>query len=317
MKNILVTSILLCFVFNTFAQIKVLPVTKEKLSKRGLSEEAIQQLRGSTTIFFYRKDDNVEELKKAIEDIWTISKIGFIPYSEIENIEFINNSFLVIEGFRRSAYLNDNTFIYLRFYMNLEDKKGREYEETFARVELFPSYDSLSGIWDQEKEEVIDYIYSEAEIRNWNPGFLRNYLKNVNDLLEGGGERGLYDGQDDLPAVLRLENETLYIPDYVLKKMHKFTGNESDIMDPNELLSDYPYDYKFLSAKEISDKILAGDDFYYLVYTKSSLEKYYTVYHSTDGEIIFSLYKPMSNNMKDSDFEDIAKSMDKIKRKME
>jgi len=317
MKNILVTSILLCFVFNTFAQIKVLPVTKEKLSKRGLSEEAIQQLKGSTTIFFYRKDDNVEELKKAIEDIWTISKIGFIPYSEIENIEFINNSFLVIEGFRRSAYLNDNTFIYLRFYMNLEDKKGREYEETFARVELFPSYDSLSGIWDQEKEEVIDYIYSEAEIRNWNPGFLRNYLKNVNDLLEGGGERGLYDGQDDLPAVLRLENETLYIPDYVLKKMHKFTGNESDIMDPNELLSDYPYDYKFLSAKEISDKILAGDDFYYLVYTKSSLEKYYTVYHSTDGEIIFSLYKPMSNNMKDSDFEDIAKSMDKIKRKME
>ncbi len=316
MKKTLLISICLCFFLNVQSQIKVYPVEKEKLSKRDLSEEAIEKLRNSTTLFFYREEDDVEELKSAIEDIWTISKIGFIPYSEIENISFINNSILIIEGFRRSGKYMDNTFIYLRLYMNLVDKKGREFKETFARVELFPSFKSLSGIRDQEEELAIDYIYSQAELRNWNPGFLRNYLKNVNDLLENGGERGLYDGQDDLPAVLRLENETLYIPDYVLKKMNKYTGDESEIMDPKELMGDYPYNYKFLSATEISNKILAGEDFYYLIYTKSSFEKYYTVYHSLDGEIIFNLYKPMSNNMKDSDFEDIAKSMKKVKRKM-
>lgn len=301
-----------------YSQLKVYPVEKKELNSKDLSEEAIQRLRDSQTMFFYRSTDDLIELRNALEDVWTISDLFLFPYSEMGKVNLKGKSYFVIEGFRRvtSQYTTvDNTFLYLHLYMNFEDKKGREFRQSFARLELFPSFETISEVWKKEEEEVIDYLYTDAEIRNWNPGFLRNYLRNINNLLDEGGERGLYKGEDKIPEISQLANKTLYIPDYTLLKMNKFNGSETDLQEQVKLMKKYPYPYEFKAAAEISDMILEGEDFYYLVYTKSSTEKYFTIYHSTNGEIVFNKYKPMSYNLKTSDFKDIAKSIKKMERR--
>jgi len=301
----------------TFSQIKVKPVDKKELNSKDVSEEAIQRLGNSQTVFFYRADDDLIELQKALEDVWTISELFLFPYAEMGKIDLKGKSYFVIEGLRRvsNRYTTlDNTYIFLQLYMDFTDKKAKDFRQSFARVDLFPTVETRRDISKQDQGMVLNYLYTGAEISNWNPGFLRNYLKNINDLLEKGGERGLYKSEDEVPMISHLANKTLYIPDYALIKMSKFGGG-SGLQEPEKLMKDYPYSYEFKSAAEISNMILDGEDIYYLVYTKSSTEKFFTVFHSTNGEIVFNAYKPMSYNLNKSDFKDIANSIKKMEKK--
>lgn len=303
------------FTFPSFSQIKVLPVEKKELSSKDLSEEAIQGLRNSQTIFFFRSDDDLLELRKALEEVWTISDLFLFPYSEMGKIDLKGKSYFVIEGFRKvvSKYVTvDNTYLYLHLYMNFTDKKGKDFLQTFARLDLFLTQETMNKIPKLKEDEVIDFIYTDAEISNWTPGFLRNYLKNINDLLISGQGRGLYESNDEVPAVSQLANKTLYIPDYTL--VTNRYGREGQ-KDAESLMKDYPYAYEFKSSAEISNMILAGEDIYYLVYTRSSTEKYFTVFHSSSGEIVFNAYKPMSYALNRSDFKDIGKSIKKMNKR--
>lgn len=89
----------------------------------------------------------------------------------------------------------------------------------------------------------------------------------------------------------------------------KFTGDESKNHDPEKIFKSYPYTYELIDAEDLSEKILSGEEFYYMVFVKSSTDKYLTIFNSVSGEIIYSKYSPASYNVKDSDFKDLAKSM--------
>lgn len=306
------------FSLPAFSQMKVNPIEKKELNSTNLSVEAIQKLRNSQTVFFYRADDDPIELRRALKDVWTISDLVILPYSEIGTVDLRGKSYFVIEGFRKviSQYATvDNTYIYLLLYMDFTDKKGKDFKQTFARLDLFPTAETMKEIPKQKKGKEVDYFYTGAEISNWTPGFLRNYLRNINDLLEKGGQRGLYESNDEVPRISQLVNKTLYVPNYSLIKASAIYGIGSGFHDPEKLMKNYPYSYDFKSASEISDMILEDKDFYYLVYTRSSTEKYFTVFHSISGEIVFNAYKPMSYNLKDSDFKDIAESVKKMEKK--
>ncbi len=319
MKNLII-AVVAAFTgtFPSFSQMKVYPVEKKELNTKDLSEEAIQGLRNSQTIFFYRSDDDLMELRRALEEVWTISELFLYPYSEIGKIGLKGKSYFVIEGFRKvtNQYATvDNTYLFLHLYMNFTDRKGKDFQQTFARLDLFPTQETMKEIPNHKDEKVIDYIYTDAEISNWTPGFLRNYLKNINDLLISGQGRGLYESNDEVPAASQLAKTTLYVPDYVLERKEHLYGIGGGNQDSERLMKDYPYSYEFKSASQISDMVLDGEDFYYLVYTRSSTDKYFTVYHSISGEIVYNAYKPMSYNLKNSDFKDIAKSVKKMEKK--
>lgn len=317
MKNIIIAiTLVVFFSLPSLAQIKVYPVEKKELNSKDVSDEAIQKLRNSQTVFFYRTEDDLLELRKALEDVWTVSELFLYPFSEIGSLNLKGKSYFVIEGLQTvsSGYTTlNNTYIFLKLYMDFTDKKGNDFRQSFARVDLFPTVESQHEISKKDEDEVLNYLYTGAEISNWTSGFLRNYLKNINDLLEKGGERGLYKSEDEIPTISQLADKTLYIPDYTLVRISKFSLG-SGLQDPEKLLKNYPYPYEFKSASEISDMILNGEDIYYLVYTKSSTEKFFIVYHSTSGEIVFNAYKPMSYNLNKSDFKDIAKSIKKMEK---
>lgn len=320
MKNLTLLFIaVIFFSIPVFGQFRVKPVEKKELHSEDLSEEAIERLRNSQTVFFYRKDDDLIELRKALEDVWTISELLLIPYAEAGKIDLKGKSFFVIEGLRTvsTQYTTvDNSYVFLHLYMNLSDKKGKDFKQTFARLDLFPTEEAMKEMSLKDEGEIFEYLYGDAEINNWTPGFLRNYFRNINDLLESGRGKGIYEGDDEVPAIAGMANKTLYVPEYVLEKKSKIYGLVSGSHDPDKLMKNYPYPYEFKSASQISESISAGEDFYYLVYTRSSSEKYFTVYHSTSGEIVFNRYKPMSYNLKKSDLKDIAKSVKKMQKRV-
>ena len=301
-----------------YGQFRVKPVEKKGIDSKDLSEEAIERLRNSQTVFFYREDDDLIEMRKALEDVWTISDLLLVPYTEPGKIDLKGKSFFVIEGLRtvtKQYTTVHNFYIYLHLYMDLTDKNGKDFKQTFARLDLFPTDETMQGMATRDEAEFFEYLYSNAGINNWSPGFLRNYFRNINDLLEKGAGKGLYKGTDDVPSIAQMANKTLYVPEYVLDKKSKIYGLGSDSHDPGKLMKNYPYPYKFKPASQISEGILQGDDFYYLVYTRSSSEKYFTVYHSRSGEIVYNKYKPMSYNLKSSDLKDVAKSIKKMRKK--
>lgn len=317
-KSILLIVLVVCCSLPSFCQFRVKPVEKKELHTEDLSEEAIEKLRNSQTVFFYRENDDLAELRRALEDVWTISDLVLIPYAEADKIDLRGKSFFVIEGLRTvsTKYTTvDNSYVFLHLYMDLTDKKGKDFKQTFARLDLFPTEEAMKEMSLKKEAEIFNYLYGDAKINNWTPGFLRNYFRNINDLLEKGEGKGIYEGIDKVPGISDMANKTLYVPEYVLEKKSKIYGLVSGAHQPEKLMRKYPYPYEFKSASEISEAITAGEDFYYLVYTRSSSEKYFTVYHSTTGEIVFNRYKPMSYNLKSSDFKDIAKSVKRMKKK--
>ena len=98
----------------------------------------------------------------------------------------------------------------------------------------------------------------------------------------------------------------------MLFKFNKFTGDESKKHEEKDIFEDYTLKYKLLPMKELSDKILTDKTpFYYMVYIKSSTDKFVTVYNAATSEIIYSVYTTTSYNLKSSDLKDLQKTITK------
>jgi hypothetical protein len=295
--------------------------------------DQIAKIKSGTT--YVTKKDPASPVSKeymdAIKQAWTISKIEFIKYADVEQHLSPENSFLIISGVEKNTTMMHtganglptrgvsytNVHIYLQLWVCEEKyftrKKKKELSSSdqveIARIELYPDFKTMSNP---------DNIYNSdydggGHIRNWGPGILKNYIQHLMVLLNDGKEKGLFKGlsTDELN---KLKKETLFIPDYVLIKENKFTGDESGKYEEKEMCEDYKYKYKMLSAKELSDKIMKETTpFYYLIYVKSSTDKFVNVINSQTGEVIYADYVPVSYNFKSGDLKSLYKKINSDK----
>jgi hypothetical protein len=261
---------------------------------------------------------------------WTCSKIGFIEYKDILNYVSADASFFTIGGFtttstfvhmsktfgQENGLSYDNTHLYYELWVcnqkELEKWKNRKKKKDelpdkvkvlISRIELYTDFETLS-----KPENIYQSDYDGGDhIRNWGPGYLKNYLQMLMPLLEKGEERSLYRSNADPQQLKNLRKDTLYIPDYLLIKFSKFSGDESKRHKEKELFGEYKLPYVLISNEALNKKILADTaPFYYLVYIKSSTDKYVSVYNSHTGELVYTTYAPMSYNLKEKDFEKLV-----------
>jgi hypothetical protein len=314
-KNYSILAIIIATSFTSQSQINVGSKELVKMKPGTFTPEQLSKFKNSKTVFVYRESDNIEELEPAIRGVWDVTEISFVPFSEYGEIDMDNTSIFSIGGVNSSSTSSsgmsrDNTHIYLSLWMPGKDKKDRAIKESYARIELHPTYVDYAKITTSERKKAMEYIYDEGHLKNWTVGFLKNYIQNVNSLLNKDSERWLYQNDEENPKVRRLRTKTLYIADYSMVKFNKFSGDESESLDPAKIFKSYTFDYELMDAEDLSQKILTEDEaFYYMVYIKSSTDKYLTVYNSKTGEIIYSTYVPASYNLKDSDMKDLAKAM--------
>jgi len=309
----------LAFAFHAKSQISISHVAEIAKIKNG-------------TTYIAMKDPNSEKVKAyvdAIKNSWTISKIQFIKYTDIEKYLSPENSFLTIGGYETNTqfiklYSNgtqrnginfSNTHIYLELWTGEEKyfkstKKNKEFgnddKVQVARIELFTDFPTLS---------YPDFLYqtdydADGHIRNWGPGILKNYIQSLMSYLNKGENHGLYAGIYNQTELNNLNKEVLYVPDYVMTKFNKFTGDESKKHDEMDVFDGFELKYKLLSTEALNQKILTDKTrFYYLIYIKSSTDKYVSVINSLTGEIVYSTYTPVSYNIKSGDLESIQRKI--------
>ena len=289
--------------------------------------EEIPKLKKGATYVVMKNPESPQskEYVDIIKNNWTLSKVEFIKYDELSKYISPESSFLTLSGYETSKqfttlYQNGSsksginystTHIYLelwtcnaKYFENTKKKEfGDKNKVQVARVELFTDFPALS---DPDLLFQSDYD-GGGHIRNWSPGILKNQIQALTFFVNKGEPRKLFTGVENKAEIEKLKKDVLYVPDYVLIKFNKFTGNESQKHSEKDVFEDYKFKYKLLTTAELNQKILNDKTpFYYMIYIKSSTDKYISVINSLTGEIVYTKYAPVSYNIKSSDLKNIV-----------
>lgn len=317
-------------IFTAFFFLAILFKANSQISIDNVQE--ISNLKGATT-YIAMKDPNSEKAKEYVEIFkryWNLSKFEFIKYSEIDKYLAPGNFFFTIGGYvtnvssitlfktgSKSGLNYSNTHIYLELWKAndkyFEAKKKKDFDDQkhkiqIARIELFTDFKTL-----MEPKNLYSSEYDgNGHIRNWGPGILKNYLQSLNSFINKGEKKSLFSEIVNTSELKKLATENLYVPDYLLTKFNKFSGDETKKHTEKDIFEDYKLKYQILSTENLNQKILAETSpFYYLIYIKSSTDKYISVINSLTGEYVYSVYTPVSYNIKSGDLKDLQKKIQK------
>lgn len=256
--------------------------------------------------------------KKIFKETWTFCPLKFVPLKDTSlysrNIAY---SFFLPEGDLVTTTWKTNSvpgisyqntyfslaFSYWRSYKFREEM--RSYNFDVINIFLYTDFKTL-----QKPKTFLDSLYemNASNIYNWSPGFFKNYLQIVQKELDNFNLINTEKKADS--RIKELATDTLFIPEYVLIKFNAINGNESKSEDAR-IMDNYPYPFKVISMKELSDRILQGSgNLFYLHYVKSSATTYVNVIDGRNGVILFSISdRYYAYNLKKKDIKHIAKQV--------
>lgn len=213
----------------------------------------------------------------------------------------------------------------------VDKKKNLAYIELIPTAEIYNLTDSkfTSGVrmpsfktsynygyFSKEKSdfesEISKKIYYERVFHNYNLGTLKNNFQEVNRLLLA---KQFCSFNDELitPEIKQLKKQVLYLPDYLKKEYFTKPIEYKDYSEEkwNKIISAYVYKIEFISEKELETKILNNEEFYYLNFGYRL--RYFQIINGKSGVIVYKNYSngPMKANLKESDFKDLAKAINK------
>lgn len=287
---------------------------KKSDNSPGLSE--------NITLFVLQEKDyrNKEIFEEAIRASWTLTPFRVITEEE-KSLYYGKEGYLwfgfggqIIQRVSRSGMTTTNTHLSYDLYRLDPNRKGTKLERsTLASFQLhpdMPTYRESERIFmgrDAERK-FGEYVYRKSIFNNWGPGFLRTYLKVINDMLVSGEGRRVYKELNEKLALKPLIRDTLYIPDYVTVRMNPLTGKVSEPdTDDEDIKKVYPFPHKFVSSEQLNEMILSGKKFFYLNYVKSSTDKYINVFNNETGQMIYAEYVPVSYNFRNKDLSRLSK----------
>jgi hypothetical protein len=327
MKGLLISALtagILLSSYSTHAQIQVGSATSTKGPGK-ISKENMKRFKQSTTYFVLQEKDynNIDAFQKAIEKVWNVTPFKIILPSEMSNLDANKSSFFFFGGFvtiRQSSRTSTvHTHMSYDLYMLTPNKKGNLHQEIFGKFMLHLDGDSYryvtkysNGSNKKFSEKVIPYLYKEAKMNNWSPTMIAGYLKVINDGLKEEKLRSVFEEYIDKDEIKQLQNNILYIPDYVNIKYNMFTGAEKDTEeDEDDLKSAYKFPSQYISVSDLENKIAQeNNNLYYLSYIKSSTDKYVSIFNSKTGKLLYTNYTPVSYNFK---FKDLKRISTKVK----
>lgn len=281
-----------------YGQIEVYPYSKSVFA------ENIEALKKTTLVIVVTDNykDSLDIIEKALEKSWTLTKFEVITYDELKY--YVNEdgySYMKMQGFLATPKILSSVYFKLQLKVENSDKTKISWKN-IASMHLYINRSiETEGI---EKGE--EYLY-EIPYHNYNAGFLKLFVKTINDYLIIGNPVSQFDTDISIPSEIeKLKMDTLYIPDYTLKLAKKYV-NESKfkIRSHEEFLEDYPYAATILNADELGNKILNGSIDYALIYTSDSELISFLVYNVKTGEIIYGKFLAYKENIKAKDLIDI------------
>lgn len=298
---------------------------------------AKERFKASTTIFVVPRPYTVAQFESILKDNWTASQYKVVAPSAFNIKDYLTDAYSF--AWLRCDVIMDNNIFYPKIYFDVfmlenekmvkkidkalkdEDKLLDLIDDNkinFANIPLMVSnHDFLEirsklnptvrmgfgGVNPERKKDAFDYIFANKSLNNYELGFLKNDFQRLNKLINDGKVYWMY-GNDRKPEMKDLKKTTLLIPDYIKSNIKSVSGKEEivDDKDFKALLQPYKSKYEVVSQEAISQKILAGEDFYYFRYARVIASKFVEIVNGKTGEVVYRNYSAISYNLKDKDF---------------
>lgn len=301
----------LLFLF-AFAQVKAqYAEIRQAIQKQEFSDELINQLKTTKTVFFYSKQQvsQLDSVKQAVSEGWTFTPLIFEDISKFDKYATDPAySYFIIEGIKSTSSSQTGSYSNIHYYLNLRlfkeiNKKGKVSSTGFCRIELFPNAKTLF-MGPDDGIGIIPTLYNKGTFLNWSPVLLKAKLAVVSTNLNNRLKPWHYEKvrNDNLSSLL--SKDTLYVPKSLLMNFGGFTGKEKE-QDENVFAS-YKYKYKICSDAELFEIFETKKQGKLLFeYVKSSTDKFITIYNVEKKEVIYRNYVPVSYNLKSKDIESI------------
>jgi len=277
------------------------------ISSQKFSDDVMGQLKATTTVFFYSKQQKseIESIKQAVTDGWKLTPLVFDDISKFD--KYASNpkySYFIIEGFTKQSNYTSNTHYYINLRVFKEvTKKGNIISTGLCRIELYPNTQTLN-MGGGKSDEVIENLYTKGGFYNWSPILLKAQLEAVSTNLEKSFKPDHYTEIKDKDLTNILSTDTLYVPKSLLMSFNALSGKEKE--KPETLFDVYKYKYRICTDEELFDVFQISKKGRLLFeYVKSSTDKFITIYDLQQKKIIYRNYVPLSYNLKSKDIESI------------
>lgn len=310
-----VTLLVFIIGFSSMAQISVSNKHIGGLSK--LKKENLSKFKKTETIFVLSTIYDKQEYEAILKDIWTVTPYKIIPASEFSKVDYLSDKYSIVElgGHKVNStmasggsYYSLFTYIDVKMYNNkkinsklskLSPKKRKkkingifnDNEINIARILIFPKDEFIHTSMGYDMNSIFTTLYTEDVFFNYKPGFLRNYFQKINNLLKKGESYWLY-RNDHTPGLRNLASKTLYIPSYMTIKYDSWRGKDSEENEENitKIFKKYNYKFEIIADDLLSDKIMNGENIYYLRYVRMNAERFLQVVNAKTGEILYRKY---------------------------
>lgn len=297
-----------------------------------------QKFKNTTTIFVLSNIHDQDVYEKILSKVWTVTPFELVSFEDFERSNYFGSQYSIAKlgGFKRIKQMKTGSvtslFTYVDFYLydggkikeELQGLSEKKFERKYrgvvsdakiniARFYVYPKDDFIRTSISKEMNEIVNSMYSDPIFFNYSPGMLQNYFQKINDNIKREEETSMY-GFNYLPTLKNLAQQTLYVPSYIGIKYNpwKMSDGEVDPENLENIFKKYEYAYEVISAEELNQKILKGEDFYYLRYVRMNAERFLQVVNSTTGEIVFKLYVTgLSYKIKPKHLKEISKSIER------
>jgi hypothetical protein len=288
------------------SSVSAMAQSKSSVPGTKTSKEILDQLKATTTVFFYSKlqESQIDSIKQAVAEGWKVTPLIF---DDISNYDKYTSdpkySYFVITKFTKTtssgsgSYSNTHYFLNLRLFKE-KTKKGNITTIGLCRIELYPNYNTLFGVNKAEN------MYNKGAFFNWSPILLKAQLEVVSANLENSFEPDHYGEFKEKDLSNILSTDTLYVPASMLMSFNPFTANEKEKED--NVFKDYAFKYRICTDSELFDIFQTSKKGRFLFeYVKSSTDKFITVYDLQQKKVIYREYSGLSYNLKSKDIKRI------------
>jgi len=299
------------------AQSKMLnPKDSQQSLKKDITDDMIEQLKSTTTVFFYKKDQigQLDSLKEAATAGWNLTHLIFDDISNFDKYASDPKySYFAIEGYtttyQSAVGPGANASGFTHYFLGLRDfkdidNKGKITTNGFCRIELYPNLATIATgeYGGNNSNKIVNKLYEKGVFYNWTPILLKAQLENVATNIKNNIRPWLFQDikNEDLTEIL--SKDTLYVPQRLLMDFNAWNGKEK-IKDVN-VFTKYKYNYRICTDQELYDIFQTQKRGKLLFeYVKSCTDKFITVYDLKAACIIYKKYTPASYNLKSSDIE--------------
>lgn len=299
-------------------------------------KKLLDEFKSTETIFILSNIYEEDVYEDLLKDSWKVTPFKVVNIEELDVAKYIGGkySFAMMDGnivhTKNSSYLH--TFVTVFMFDNEDkvkelekmkkksDKKKKEYDLMrenripIADFVLFPT-DMFIHLGIGSMSKAGGAMYNADSFYNYKPGFLKNYFQKLSALIAAGKPYSLY-GEECTPEIKALTKQTLYIPSYIAIKYDplRMKDSQKDEEEKEDVFEDYKFAYEYIETNELSRKIIAGEEMYYLRYVRENAQKFLQVVNSKTGEIVYKSYHPgFTYRIKQSHIKDISKAIEKGK----